>query len=868
MEGGNMKRFLSACLSIMLFCSLLTVNVSAEQDISDKKVNLLTDLGIISNYEPDATATREMMMNFLDVLYGQGGYTRYFEDKDKNNPVLYGQVLMILVDVTGYSAYLDVYGFDKNNADSYLHAAIRAGIADKRIGNFTDTLKVSDYADMVYNALCEAELVSYKHTGAGLSYQVEKDRTLLNSVLKLSYRDGIVTGTNTTSLNGADGRKGCLAIDGEWYSFTLGEDMMKYLGLPVRIYCDDDMGEIKSIFVRDNKMNTVTVETDDIVSEATNITHVEYYSETGKRKFNIDTEADFIFNRRVSKSFTDEDLYLPDCTYKFIDNNNDSKIDVIIADKYTSFMVSTVIEKDSKIIDEDSIVYDLSDYLDDGYLIYNKDRKEIALDDIGQNNIVSYQKSNDGEYTNFVISNQKISGKIESMTDNWKEFSVAGEEYQCLEQYYSNEKNFENIHIGDEVELFLDFKGYVANIKRITGSVRAGYVLGGYCDLNADEYALELLKEDGKIQIIEFSNSVNVNGAKKRDEELINYTPLFVDGKAVKQLVLYKISSQGLITTIDTADDRSEIGAYDNSGFTLDYDYEKETTLRAITLNGQTVLGSKYLPNADTKVFGINTNEKNMCYVQSGTAVPTASSLKIKLFNVSEDFVPEYAVIDSTTNLGGWVDWWEQTYVVDKVCEEYIEETDEVGYRIYYCDGNGKRLSAVARNGELKSPNGNALSGDSRFRQVYLKDVTRGTVIQFNDNETGITSFSIQCMPMEDNSEIIFEKSSNIGGNDYGISEYVFNGSSICSYGRVMKRISGGIVINSHIPTDVEAAKGGVFPMNSWNRTIPLAAADVVWFYDKSRNRLEQGNASEILEGDMIFMHRRAGTIMTTIVYR
>lgn len=869
-----MKRFLSAVLSIMLFCSFLTVNVSADQDVPDMKVTLLTDLGIIGKYEPDATVTRDMMMNFLDILYGQGGYTRYFEDKDRNSPVLYGQVLKILVDLTGYSAYLDLYGLDKNNTDSYLKAAVSAGITKKRIGSYTGTLQVIDYADMVFNALCVTNMVTYKHINKdGLNYQLEEGRTLLNSVLKLSYKDGIVTGTNTTSLSGSDGRKGSLAVDGTWYLFNSDEDMMDYLGLPVRIYYDDDegdddIGEIKSIFVREDEMKSVTVETEDIISKATNIRRVEYFGETRRRGYDIDSEADFVYNRRVSESFSDSDLYLPDCTYRFIDNDNDSKIDVIIADKYTCFTVDTIIEKDCQIIDENSVVYDLTDYLEDGYFIYNKDGKEIGLDDIGQNNVVSYQKSRDGEYTNFIVSNQKVSGIVESLIDGWKEFEVSGEEYKCLEQYLSNAKNFENINLGDEVELFLDFKGYVANIKRITGTVKSGYVLGGYYNLNIGKYALELLQEDGKIGRVEFSKSVKFNGVKKKAKEIINNSTLFADGTVVNQLILYKTSSSGLITSIDTAEDKSGIGANDNSGFTLDYDYETETTLRAITLNGQTVLGSKYLPNGDTKVFGINTDEKDMCYVQSGTAVPTASSLKIKLYNVNEDYVPEYVVIDSTTSLGNWVDWWEKTYVVDEVREAYIKETGEEVYKIYYYDGDGNLLSAIARHGDLKSPNGNALSGDSRFRKVYLRDVPRGTVVQFNDNETGITSFAIQSMPMQDNSEIIFEKSNTVSGNDYGISEYVFNGSSICSYGKVIKRISGGIVINSHLPTDVETAKGGVFPMSSWNRTIPLAAADVVLFYDKSENKLEKGNASEILEGDMIFMHRRAGTIMTTVVYR
>lgn len=860
-----MKRILPAFLCIALLCSLFVTNVSAEQD---KKVRLLTDLGIIDKYEPDAAATRGMMMDFLDLLYGEGGHSRYFQDRERKQPVLYGQTLMILVDVTGYSAYLEVYGFDKEDNNSYLDAAIRAGITNSRIGDFTDSVKVRDFTDMVYNALCQTDLLSPNFTGSGQSYQIEKGKTLLNSVLELAYRDGVVTGTDGVSLMGFDGQRGSLAVDGKWYSFNFNEDAMQYLGLPVRIYFDEDTEQIKSVIVRDSLAKSVTVAAEDVIPDATGIRHIEYYEGTKRKTLDIDSEADFIYNRRILTAFNAEDLYLPDCTYRLIDNNGDSRIDVIIADKYTTFLVNTIVEHENRIIDDDSIVYDLTDYFDDGYLIYNRDRRVITLDDIVQNNVVSYQTSREGEYTGFVVSNQKLSGKIESTEEDWKKITVSGTEYECLEQYYSNKKNFETLHVGDEVMLYFDFKGYVSYIRRTSGTVKAGYVLGGYCNLELEDYALKILQEDGKIRTVKFSDNVLVNGERKRGLALADFSPLFKDRKAVQQLVLYQTSSKGLITKVDTAIDRSKIGANDNPGFTLDYDYSKESTLRAITLNGKTVLGSKYMPDENTIVFGVYADEEQLCYVQSGTAVPTASGLKVKLYNVDEDYVPEYVVIDSTASSGAWVDWWEKSYVVDKVREEYIEETEEVGYRIYYWDGDGNRMSAVVSDGELRPPNGNALSGDSRFRQVKLKDVPRGSVVQFNDNETGITSYSIQCMPMADNSEMIFEKASSVGGNDYGITEYMFNGSSICSYGRVIKRISNGIVINSHLPTAVEAASGGVFPMQSWNRAIPLTAGDVVLFYNKAGNTLEKGVASEILVGDMIFMHRRAGTVMTTIVYR
>lgn len=856
-----MKRFLAVLLCIAALCCAIVVPVYAGSSSADAKVSLLTDLGVIKTYDPDANATRKMMMDFIDLLYGENAHRSYFEDKDEQKPVLYGQVLMTLVDITGYSAYFDIYGFNPNSLESYQTIAAKVGIVNRRVGGFKDAMSVDDFVELLYDALTDVNLLRYNPEDK--SYYIDDNGTLLNTALSLAASEGIVTGTTTLGGNGARQR---IAVNGQWYTLKTDKDTLQYVGMPVRIYFDEETNEIYSLVLRENKVSTVTVESEDIIKDDTNISQITYYADGKKRTLKINKEADFVYNRCLAEYYTDNDMRLEDCTYKLIDNDSDSKIDVIIADQYESFMADTVLSDDRIIIDTNSRTYDLDDYLGDGYEIYDDTGSTTGLDNIGGNNIVSYQKSRDGRYTSFIVTSKRVSGRIDSMEDNWKYISVSGTSYKCLESYYSSRENFDEVKVGDEVELFLDFKDRIADIKLVKSTVKAGYVFSGYC--GADEQTLKLLQEDGKIDYVDLAKKVTVNGKKMDVDKLTGCSQLFDNGKAIKQLILYRQSNDGKITMIDTAEDTSGIGSYDHAGFTLDYDSEKASSLRVITVNGTRVLGSKYLPTSDTKVFGIDNSEINMSYVQSGTAMPATTSLKIKLYNVGKNYTPQYAVVDATTSSGGWVDVWEKTYVVDRVLIAYDEELGETCYQIDYYDGSGNSLSSLVRDGTLIPPSGNALSGDSSFRQVQIKDVPRGAVVQFNLNNNGISSYAIQALPKEDNSEIIFEKSNSVSGNDYGITEYVFNGSSICSYGKVIRRLPNGVVINSHLPTDVEAAKGGVFPMEQWNRTIPFSASDFVWFYDKAKNRLEKGRASEILEGDMIFMHRRAGTIMMTIVYR
>ena len=865
-----MKRFLALILSIIMIlsCPVYALAESlAEQ--TDPKIEILTDLGMIEKYEPNADVTREMMVNAVEKLYGMPSYNRYLEERDMSLPVLYGQMLMILVDMTGYYPYIDMYKLDANDCEAYLDIAIKSGLTDRRMGEFDAPVKVEDYAELLYNALMEVDLLKFRYEDGNKQYYVDDDNTLLKEALELDYKDGIVTGVNMTSFDSREsGRKNAIAVDGVWYSYTTDKDPMSYLGLRVRIFYDDEEDIVYSISVNRQKNEVITVSSGDIYTDTVKKLSLSYQPD-GKKKKSIDisTDADFIYNRKLLKAYTENDLKLDDCDYRFIDNNADGKVDVIIADQYGTFMVDAVIVEDEKLIDTGGNVYEFENYLSKGYKIFNGDKKSVTVEDLGQYNIISYQKSRDGEYTNFIFSAKSETGILSSQTGDWRYVTVSGAEYECLSQYCNNRADFDKITVGDEVKLFMDFRGFVAEIRHINSPVKAGYALNGY--MSGDEiFRFRMLTEDGAIEVFETAQKVVLNN-KRESSAMLNKKEVLFDGDKFKpQLILYKASGEGRIFKIETAVDEAGIGhRSDSSQFTLDYDSDRDTPLRILSFNGKKVFGSKYLPDTTTKVFGVST-ELNECYVQNGSSLGTGTSYNAKLYNVGEDYVPQYIVLDISPKMGAWVDWTKKTYIVDGVWQVYDEEEDAVFYQLNLYDGKGNYETRRIRDGELKTPGGNPLSGDERLRKVMAKDLKKGTVLQFNDNKYGISSISVQAIPMSDNSEKMFEKSNSTTSYEYGIDTYIFNGSSICAYGEVLARIPAGIVVNNHIPTSVEAAQGGVFPMESWNRVYPLTASDRVWFYEKSSDELRFASASEIIEGDMIFMHRSGGTINTAIIYR
>jgi hypothetical protein len=151
-----------------------------------------------------------------------------------------------------------------------------------------------------------------------------------------------------------------------------------------------------------------------------------------------------------------------------------------------------------------------------------------------------------------------------------------------------------------------------------------------------------------------------------------------------------------------------------------------------------------------------------------------------------------------------------------------------------------------------------------------VKDLPKGTVLFFNEDFGGVRSIAVQHLPMADHSELIYEKITSASSSDgnFGINERTYNGKYLMSYGQVIDRIEAGIVVNNHLPTEEETLAGAVYPMDEWNRVIPLMSSDVVFLCDRSKNTLTIESADCILPGDMVFVKRSTTTYNGVYVYR
>ncbi len=294
-------------------------------------------------------------------------------------------------------------------------------------------------------------------------------------------------------------------------------------------------------------------------------------------------------------------------------------------------------------------------------------------------------------------------------------------EYKTTEDYRSGGK-LDEVKIGDVVMAFLDLKGKICDMRYVSKSEKAAYLMAAEQSL-FDSVRIKLLDEDGKVKTVEVSGDITLDNRTVNAAVLLQQPELTSKGAFLPQLVKYKHTADGRITAIDTAKNVNKMGSRGNDEFTLNYD--GSITVLSYKPNSATssvkVAGSKYVLSEFATAFIISTDgdvnyRDEECTVQSGRAVPDNQNPILKLYNTNDNYEPEYIVMSTTWEHGEWVDTWGAVYMVDEISES-IDENGEPIFRIKIIDNNGDGAFWEGSRGDLVS-------------QVRIHGVLRGHPIR------------------------------------------------------------------------------------------------------------------------------------------
>ncbi len=505
-KNNVLIRFLSLLCCFTLVCSLISVvTVSANSVYFDLK-----SLGVINGFEfeknendyvqrdefaqllvnmmnqEDVALSLENVNHFSDISDSpyKGAINLLYEMKiisgsngafEPDRYVRYTEACKMFVNALGYNAIVS-----GNDLNSYVFMAGSIGVSNN-VDSSLEYMTYKNTAIMLNNALDIGKMVPmYYNTNIGPSYEVQDDNT---------YRNNIVNSVN----NGYVKMRGVVTADVSAYLFTQRNNMKEtqieidgmlfdyngvapigLVGMEVEFFVTTVSGEYDKIvsMVLTEKNTVVEITEEDIVT--LNKTGLSYYYKDSKRDdVNFNNETKFIYNNHIESNLNFELLNMNNViTVRTIDNDEDEYADVVFVFEYLDGIASEVYEDNKSVVLEKEVngvkTLLLGDEDTDAYVeYYDSEGNKGDFSLIKPDSVLSIASSKDNYNIRIVVSNKKIEGYIETVDGPY--VTISGIEYKAKPEV-------SNIHIGQNVEVLLNYQGDIVDCKEINASTDYAYI--------------------------------------------------------------------------------------------------------------------------------------------------------------------------------------------------------------------------------------------------------------------------------------------------------------------------------------------------------------------------------------------------------
>lgn len=558
-----MKKIVALLLGVIVCIPQMFHTVFAESLLNQEAVDLLRALGVIEEeYDAGAEITRGQFAFVLSkITYMPDSYqteTSYFTDVDiaseegkaiyllkefghisgypdgtyrPDEPILYEHALGIMVKMCGYEMLMDAE-YD------VLSIASRLGLG-KSLGCVVGGTLTYEQALGLAFQLLEAELPSIK----GNIINVE-NQTYAQRYLGLEKYSGIVKSDGIIALNGklTIGPEEILIND---KVFTMSKEKNSLLGKSVICWYRENKDEAVVVSLTEtNKNQMLTIEAKHIENYENGV--YEYINDdydTSVKKARLADGCYVIYNGLAvgvedAGDFSQDMFNVKNGKITLLDNNDDGRYEVVYIDSYEYYLVETVDSYSETVYCKDGTVLNLKDSYE--YIIY-RDGKEITVDKIAKNDVISYMKRLN-ESIKIIVSAKTVEGKIESVNEDY--IVIDGGTYFYDEKFVPRN--------GITGIFYLSEDGIVVGSEETKGSIRYAYLLRAGVDELSDTLFLRCLDEDGTVKMLNASERVSVDGIKyKVAEEAFNALK-GADGETNKDVIRYKLNNDGVVTWIDT----------------------------------------------------------------------------------------------------------------------------------------------------------------------------------------------------------------------------------------------------------------------------------------------------------------------------
>lgn len=586
--------------------------------------------------------------------------------------------------------------------------------------------KRGDIAQLVFNGLT-VNLMEQTGFGSNIIYEVV-DKTLLYDRLNVEKAYGQITGTSETTLSGGStASENQIMINDR--VFEEGTTMAReFLGYNVVYYARIDTTRDQKTLIlvkpQESKNNVLTINATDIESvtgESGANKTVTYWragtNDTTTRTASIVASPVYIYNGKFISTLTNEQLIPATGNLVLLDTDVNSVYDIVFVNHFTNLVVETVSSATGRVTDKynnGSLLLD-PESTEVDFVLW-KDGVQIQPKDLVEWNVISYTVSQDKQLIKGYVSTESVLGRVTQTT-------AKGFRINDSETIYKKAANYPNeINLRDEGRFYLDVEGNVAAVDTTASTAGTairgtyGYMTGAAITGTIDKtLQFKIFTSAGDTTVFDAATKIRVNDTYGLAADAA-LAALGKDGVVSPQLVTYETNSQGLLTGIDLAVDKTASGAVNKGVFTKNIAAAEQVYKSASNMLGNVKVTQSTIVFDIPQSAGTDTTRyavRNMDMFSNNTPYD------IIVYDLQEDFSARAIVVTSTT---GVTEAKNPIVLVDEIATAQNEDYETVD--VVYGIENGKRV-------ELMSSDKNI------FVKGGSKALKQGDIFQYSTNAKG-----------------------------------------------------------------------------------------------------------------------------------
>lgn len=415
----------------------------------------------------------------------------------------------------------------------YINVAKNKKIIPSNVSE-NDSVNIEIATSIMYDTLL-ASVTDITSLGNNVKY--EDSNSLLYTNFGIYSTEGVLTNLYGYSVNGiSECEKNEIVIAKQTYLIGEEDNYTSYFGDNTVCFFEvDSSDKYNVIYLYPKNENRLTVSGRDIEDVERNSLKLE---NTGK-SIKMESDAVTVYGGANYGSFanTPKSIFTShNADITFIDNDDNGKYDIALVFEYETVQ-AMFFGKNKKIIYlNEGLLYDgkteivLGTEEEDNevpYYVYDEGDL-VSPDSIRKNDILTIAKSKNryGDQTYTIhVSRYKISGKIETLSDDEAVFAYSGDEAQEKETLYvaSNYRAIskEDLELGVDGDYYINHRGEIAAFAPKGGSdgTTVGYLTSVKIINNAfdSKIGFQILDVNGKLSIYEGVEKITVKTTMEKD---------------------------------------------------------------------------------------------------------------------------------------------------------------------------------------------------------------------------------------------------------------------------------------------------------------------------------------------------------------